>query len=413
MGHNWDMTEALTKHDDSLRYGFSDEQVEVIKATIAPGVSDAELALFLMVCQKSGLDPFSRQIYLSERTSSDGRGGWVTKKSPETTIDGFRVIAERSGKYAGQQGPYWCGQDGQWKDVWLGAEPPSAAKVGILRTDFGEPIWAVALYSEYVQRKKARPDGTPGGPNSMWQKMAANQLAKCAESLGLRKAFPRDLSGFYSREEMGQADVTATEAREEVKQRKLQAIRDAKQIEAPKEFISQADADAAEPPGGWQGATGTKDIENRHAAEVQETEAVLADTEANPKPKRKKGDISFKALAAFKELKRELREITGTDQIYYDTLKAAGVSHADELAHEPSKAVWKAMAAIVAKLRADKTTREEFQAEASRLASKMGFEGPKLYKETLASNGFESLDQLIEEASSEQVTAILAELRAH
>ena len=131
------------------------------------------------------------------------------------------MIAERSGKYAGQVGPFWCGHDGEWKDVWLGQDMPAAAKVGILRSDFKEPVWGVALFMEYAQYKKAR-DGKPAELNSMWQKMGANQLAKCAESLGLRKAFPRDLSGMYTREEMAQADKESLkETRDEVLERRL------------------------------------------------------------------------------------------------------------------------------------------------------------------------------------------------
>jgi phage recombination protein Bet len=167
---------------------FTAEQIGLIQRMVCKGASPDEFKLFMYYCERTGLDPLTRQIYAVMRKDKEGN----KVMSVQTSIDGFRLIAERTGKYAGQVGPYWCGGDGVWQDAWLTKEPPAASKVGILRSDFKEPCWGVARYLAYVC------------PTPIWGKLGDTMIAKCSESMGLRKAFPQELSGLYAEEEMQQ-----------------------------------------------------------------------------------------------------------------------------------------------------------------------------------------------------------------
>ena len=170
-----------------LHGNMTSAQVELIKRTIAVGATNDELAMFLHQCERTGLDPFARQIYCIKRQG---------KATTQISIDGARLVAERSGKYEGQEGPFWCDDDGAWHDVWLSKGTPRAAKVLVYKTGARVPTPGVAHWSEYAVES-----------NPIWKRMPALMLAKCAEMLALRKAFPMELSGLYTAEEMSQAEV--------------------------------------------------------------------------------------------------------------------------------------------------------------------------------------------------------------
>jgi phage recombination protein Bet len=164
---------------------WTPEQTQLISTTIAPGCSADELRLFAYACQRTGLDPFSKQIYAIKR------GG---KMTIQAGIDGLRAIAERTGELDGSS-TEWCGDDGQWVDVWLSSKPPAAAKTTIYRKGSQHPFTGVARFADY------------NAGQGLWSKMPAAMIAKCSEALALRKAFPANLSGVYSTDEMEQAAI--------------------------------------------------------------------------------------------------------------------------------------------------------------------------------------------------------------
>ena len=118
------MSAAITTtHADRL-VEYDARQTALIRRTLTDQrdpLTEDEFALFIEVAKRTGLDPFRRQVYAIKRAG---------KMSIQTGIDGFRVLAQRSGEYEGQLGPEWCGPDGVWRDVWLATEPPAAARVG-------------------------------------------------------------------------------------------------------------------------------------------------------------------------------------------------------------------------------------------------------------------------------------------
>ena len=154
-------------------------QVDLIKSQIAKGATDDELKLFLHVADKSGLDPLSRQIYFIKRSG---------KMTIQTGIDGFRAVADRTGQYVGSSDPVFE-ENG---------EIPSKATVTVNKVVGGVVgnFTATARWEEYYPGKSQ---------GFMWDKMPHTMLGKCAEALALRKAFPAQLSGLYTGDEMDQA----------------------------------------------------------------------------------------------------------------------------------------------------------------------------------------------------------------
>ena len=195
---------------------FDDNQRAILRQLGIEEATDGDLDLFFHVCRTTGLDPFRRQIYMIGRNTkvsewvdderaNNGRRKvekWVTKYTIQVGIDGYRRNVREAAKKLGDtlrfEGPWFTGEndftireDGEvvqhWRKVWPKHSAPYAARFVVIRN--GEEFEGIAHYDEFVQT------GYQGEPNSMWAKMPRNQLAKCAEALADRRAYPDDLSG--------------------------------------------------------------------------------------------------------------------------------------------------------------------------------------------------------------------------
>lgn len=183
------MTNALARISQAT--GYERDQIQLVKDTIARGASDDELILFLHLARRSGLDPFARQIYLIERRANVG-GQWVTTRQPQTAIDGLRLIADRTERYApGHEPTFEYDADGRLIKA-------TAYIKKFVRGEWHE-VAASAHYDEYVGRTGK------GEVTRMWLEKPHIMLAKCAEALALRRAFPAEMSGLYTGDEMGEA----------------------------------------------------------------------------------------------------------------------------------------------------------------------------------------------------------------
>lgn len=182
-------TSSLAITDDQVE--FNDKQRFALG--LGKNVTNADVAIYFHVCRRTGLDPFARQIYMLERWTKDG-----PRQTIQTGIDGYRLIARRAGRYSIAK-RVWLDEDGNERNLWLKKWGPPAACMVIVDRD-GDQFPAVAMFDEYAQTTKS------GDLAAMWRNMPANQIAKCAEALALRMAFPQDLSGIYVEDEMHQAD---------------------------------------------------------------------------------------------------------------------------------------------------------------------------------------------------------------
>ncbi len=285
------MTQSLT-----VMPQWEDEKLlETIRDTVAKGATPSQFRMFIEVCKATGLSPFLKEIYFVPSVGvMASRDGYLRKANEHPQFDGMETRVHRDEKNI-----------------------PIKAVCTVWRKDRGHPVIAEAYYNEY--RK----------PGNVWATYPSAMIAKVAEVLALKRSFA--INGVVTEEEIGerepqgskeaQADYLAEKGlKPYVADKKLPPA-----STVPAETVRELADMLDQPPQ-------IVDIERRQA--IKDAEAQAAIKPIDGKPKRKRGSISFEALKSWRKLKDELRALTGTDQIYYSTLKSKGFDHADEIDSE-------------------------------------------------------------------------------
>lgn len=140
---------------------FSKEQSQIIRDSFANGATESEFAVLMETARVRRLNPLLKQIFFIKRWDSQKkREVWACQVS----IDGLRAIAERTGKYDGQEEPqYEYDKDNKLVK----------ATVRIWRKDISRPFVGVAFFAEYAQKKRE------GGLTQFWAEKPHVMIAKC------------------------------------------------------------------------------------------------------------------------------------------------------------------------------------------------------------------------------------------
>ena len=164
-------------------------QERIIRDVYAKTLDDNEFEVFKMICRRTRLDPTKKQIVAVKRWNK-ALGKEVM--TPQTTIDGYRAIGNRSGTCAGVKTVYHYAPDGS-------VEGATTIIKKILASGVVAEFEGYAKMSEYIPQK--------AGEDFMYKQKPHVMIGKCSEALAWRRAYPEDMSGIYIEEELMMQDT--------------------------------------------------------------------------------------------------------------------------------------------------------------------------------------------------------------
>ena len=223
--------EALVAMNEIQAIVNNKQFTDIFRGTVAPGLTDPQLHLFLYQCSRLGVNALDGMIVPQLRKATVN-GHEEMRMTLQATIDYLRAVGEASGEFAGIDEPEFVEGDGPY---------PVLAKVTVYRSINGTVLKfvGVARWSEFYPGD--------GGPGFMYRSKPHLMLAKCAEAQARRLGWPKQLKGLYVAEELQKSDVIDVVDEPTPKTYNVRPAQPA--AEAPKETTgkTQKPTDAAEP----------------------------------------------------------------------------------------------------------------------------------------------------------------------
>ena len=197
----------------NIQTALSDRNIDIavwttLQNSVFPGAKDESILLAVDYCKARKLDVLKKPCHIvpmSVKDAKTGQSNWRDVIMPG--IYEQRITAFRTGQMAGEDEPIF-GET----ITHLGVTAPEWCKVTVYRFINGQRCAfshteyfteACATTFEYENGQKTNKSKI----NSMWKKRPRGQLAKCAEAGALRKAFPDELGGVITVDEISE-DVT-------------------------------------------------------------------------------------------------------------------------------------------------------------------------------------------------------------
>jgi phage recombination protein Bet len=177
------------------RRGITEAQWRTLKSSLYPGASSASVLMVIDYCAARKLDPLKRPCHIVPIEVKVG-DKYEWREIVMQGIYELRTTAQRTGQYLGHSvpeygpittlkgvtAPEWCAI------TFYRAHPSIEGD----RIEF--PI--TTFFREVVATNRE------GKPNARWSRAPVQMLTKCCEAAGLREAFPDEIGGEHTAEEM-------------------------------------------------------------------------------------------------------------------------------------------------------------------------------------------------------------------